>query len=147
MKLLVIDNKNARQMYDEAGPELKKKIAETFGIGQEIMDRVKTFEDACEVLGIDVPRCLGTSDEIAYSKLKIIVKALNEGWEPDWNNYDEYKWRPWFYLDAPGFRFYDSLFDFSVSDSAGGSRLCFKSEELCKYAATQFIHLYRQLFN
>lgn len=111
---------------------------------EKITDRVKSFEDACSVLGVSVSDILGknnTKDEIAYKKLKTIIKALNEGWVPDWSNTSEYKWFP--YFD------YESGFGFSGSNSycwdAGtrvSSRLVLKSEELSKYAATQFKDIY-----
>lgn len=156
MNLLVIDAQNAPSVYREAGKELKKKLEEVFGkkvLTQKITDRIKTFEDACNELGIDpehfveIVGYMEPKDELAYRKLKVIVKALNEGWEPNWNDSSERKWRPWFYLNAPGFRFYDSYCDLTSSSSAGGSRLCFKSEELCNYAAQQFLDIYKDLYN
>jgi hypothetical protein len=156
MNLLVIDAQNAPSVYREAGKELKKKLEEVFGkkvLTQKITDRIKTFEDACNELGIDpehfveIVGYMEPKDELAYRKLKVIVKALNEGWEPNWNDSSERKWRPWFYLDAPGFRVDGSGCDSSASGSAGGSRLCFKSEELCNYAAQQFLDIYKDLYN
>jgi hypothetical protein len=156
MNLLVIDAQNAPSVYREAGKELKKKLEEVFGkkvLTQKITDRIKTFEDACNELGIDpehfveIVGYMEPKDELAYRKLKVIVKALNEGWEPNWNDSSERKWRPWFYLNAPGFRFYDSYYDLTNSFSAGCSRLCFKSEELCNYAAQQFLDIYKDLYN
>ena len=69
---------------------------------KDITKRVKTYADACAVLGIEpmnetVLAKLGfTKDEIAYRKLKTIAEALNEGWRPDWANSNEYKYWPWF---------------------------------------------------
>ena len=34
--------------------------------------------------------------EIAYKKLEIIAKALNFGWCPNWADFDECKYYPWF---------------------------------------------------
>lgn len=156
MKHLVIDENNVREIYAEAGIRLKKQIEETFPIEMisgKITDRVKSFEDACAVLNIDIDwfkdqTQYDSPDELAYKKMKIIVRALNEGWTPNWDDSDEYKWRPWFYMDNPsGFRFGDSRCGASCSHSAGGSRLCFKSRELCDYAAQQFLPIYKELFN
>jgi len=70
-----------------------------------IMERVKTFEDACEELGLteqavteqwDNAR-LDMPDEVAYQKLRIICAALNEGWQPQFTE-DEERWYPWFLL-------------------------------------------------
>ena len=71
-----------------------------------ITERVKTFEDACQILGIDAEAIqeqwesagLDMIDEIAYQKLRIITAALNEGWEPDFTNPDEYRYYPYLCL-------------------------------------------------
>lgn len=71
-----------------------------------ITERVKTFEDACQILGIDAGAIqeqwenagLTMIDEIAYQKLRIITAALNEGWEPDFTNPDEYRYYPYICL-------------------------------------------------
>lgn len=148
MATLTIDDKTARKIYPSAIPELKAILDDSFPanfFSQKITDRIKTFEDACEALNIDEEAdCFteGDPDEIAYKKLKIIARALNEGWKPNWKNSQEYKWSPWFYMDSPGFRFSDSFCSNSDSFTAGGSRLCFKSEELANYAGKQFLKLY-----
>lgn len=150
MQTLQIDEKKARSLYNTATPEFKTMLVDTFGekfFTVKITDRVKTFKDACQVAEFKEDHSsfngLPGDDEAAYRKLKVIVLALNEGWEPDWNNSNEYKWCPWFYMDTPGFRFYGSDFDLSFSGTTGGSRLCFKSEELATYAGKQFIDIYK----
>ncbi|MFT3704672.1 MAG: hypothetical protein QM802_20070 [Agriterribacter sp.] len=150
MKTLSISDQDARKIYPSAIPELKTILEASFSKGffsQKITDRIKTFEDACAEIGEDPvnPKfIIGEPDEIAYRKLKVIIKVLNEGWVPDWNNSSQYKWRPWFYLNAPGFRFSGTSYVFT--HSTVGSRLCFKSEELCEYAANQFIDIYKDYF-
>lgn len=77
-----------------------------------ITERVKTFEDACAVLGenhlyVQMFQDIYTksekaganvnSDVVAYLKLRIITAALNEGWEPQFTS-DEWRWYPWFRL-------------------------------------------------
>ncbi len=63
-----------------------------------ITERVKTFEDACNILGENHPCVVAynaferdvmaavdpkeIADVAAYLKLRIIATALNEGWEP-----------------------------------------------------------------
>jgi hypothetical protein len=83
------------------------------------MKQIKTFEGACKVKGVDpikvLPKVTGYPKGhhkalIALAKLIIINDALNfvdngnKAWKPDWNNYSEGKYYPWFYLDKPGFR-------------------------------------------
>lgn len=75
----------------------------------DICERVKSYADACHVLGIsdnEAPEVIADGglmrpDEIARRKLETITAALNEGWKPDWNNTDQYKYYPWFYIN-PG---------------------------------------------
>lgn len=115
-----------------------------------VTERIKTYEDACRELDIPLmpERCKGmTEDETAYYSLKVITKALNEGWEPDWTNQEQRKWYPWFYIthDNPAGLSYSHT-NYAVSYTHGniGSLLCFKTEALAKYAGTQFIKLYEK---
>lgn len=149
-KIIIVTEENAVESYNQFEQEVKDAISKHFKI--PVTDRIKTFEDACKELGIS-QRVFNksieydTPDEIAYKKMKVIAKALNEGWEPNWDDPIERKWRPWFYLDSPGFRFIGSDYALTSSHSAGCSRLCFKSQELCNYAAKQFLDIYKDLFN
>jgi hypothetical protein len=142
-------------MYPKASAEWKNVLEETFTkefFQQKITDRVKTFEDACGVLGIDLIAFVdddSAPDESAYIQLKTIAKALNEGWTPDWNNDEEYKYYPWFEMqktksNPSGFRLDGVGYDYAYS--IVGSRLCFHSRELAEYAAKQFQDLYKQFF-
>ena len=129
-----------------------------------VTERIKTFEDAREALGDEHPLVKEywgvvnvdldiTQDLIAYLKLRIIVAALNEGWEPKFEK-GEYRYYPWFYLYTK--EQYDELDDkekgrcvlrsvsnsyaygglsyalancaFSYSNSNGGSRLAFRGK-------------------
>lgn len=67
-----------------------------------IQERVRSYEDALAVLGEDAfpfdKVCPDmTKDEIAYIKLKTIVRSLNEGWVPELKE-GEYRYYPWYYL-------------------------------------------------
>lgn len=71
---------------------------------KNVMERIKTFEDACRELGIDADEWMNDREDlgfepdiIAYMKLRIIVAALNEGWKPKFMP-DEYRYYPYFYL-------------------------------------------------
>ena len=140
---------NAWKHYDStdaAGKQLLQSVFGTDFFKRSIMDKVKTFEDACAVLGIavaNVTSTYDTPDEAAYKQLKVIVRALNEGWTPDWGNGDETKYYPYFNMDN-GFSFHYSNDYFRYS--LVGSRLCFRTRELCDYAAKQFLPIYKQFF-
>lgn len=85
-------------------PELKEEEAQR-AANRPITERVKTFEDACEVLGLSAEAMMDmwtdggitASDEVAYQKLRLITTALNGGWAPSFT-LDEERWYPWFNL-------------------------------------------------
>lgn len=84
--------------------EMHKVFGEETFKPKDIMERVKTFEDACRELGLDSEDLEQKwednnlmPDEIAYQKLRIICSALNEGWEPQFTE-DEWRYYPWFWL-------------------------------------------------
>ena len=123
---------------------------------EKITEKIKSFEDACKHLGIN-PNDLPAVDMLpekdrksitAFYKLTVIIRALNEGWEPDWSNWNEYKYYNWFYVEkgkdqrSSGFRCPDTRYTFTCTTT--GSRLCFKDRELAEYAAEQFKELYRE---
>lgn len=113
----------------------------------------KTFEQCCVAKGYDPENCLPDVSKmppqhqeaaIAIAKLYIITEAVNGDWKPNWDDYRELKWRPWFDMDAPGFRFFDSGYVYARSYSAGGSRLCYVSEEVSDFVATHYIDLWEK---
>ena len=115
-----------------------------------ITDRVQSFEDACAYLGLD-PKDLPVVDHlpekdrrsiIAYYKLTIIIRALNEGWEPDFTNRNQWKYYNWFYFDTAGFACANTNSTASYTGACIGSRLCFKTRELAAYAREKFWGLY-----
>jgi hypothetical protein len=124
-----------------------------------IQERIKTYEDACAALN----RQPVTEEQFSFlpekdrkamfslHKITTVVEALNEGWNPDWNDYNEYKYYPWFdmetYDDAPagsGFSFVD--FVYGASDSYVGARLVLKTRELAEYVGKQFLEDYKNWF-
>ena len=87
-------------------PELKEETAQKAD-NRPITERVKTFEDACRVLGDThqfvsewsvVSEITNISPDLrAFFKLRIICAALNEGWEPRFTE-DEWRYYPWLLL-------------------------------------------------
>lgn len=149
METIQINKANAQKAYreaDEKGKSLLSTLLGTDILNGEITDRIKTFEDACEAFDLDSDDEIfseGSVDEIAYKKLKVIIEALREEWTPDWNDHNQYKWTPWFYMNEPGFRFGGAYFGLTSASTAGGSRLCFPSEKLATYAGKTFESLYK----
>ena len=109
-KKISIQRENVLNAYKHASEEQKALLEIMFGKEmfqpKNIMERVKTFEDACEVLGEDhqyvkayrewmriyYAEC---KDVTAYLKLRIICAALKDGWKPT-NSDGEFRCYPWF---------------------------------------------------
>lgn len=115
---LTISRDNALKAYKSADKSQKYLLellfgADTFKQPQDVRERIKTFEDACNELGEEHPFVLlynvfdeeiasqsmhdSDKDVVIYLKLRIITAALNEGWEPQFTE-DEYHYYPWFVL-------------------------------------------------
>lgn len=141
---------------------------------KDVRKRIKTFEDACREIGIDAEAwnrdkiSLGLEpDVLAFLKLRIIVKALNEGWEPQFTE-DECRYYPWFILytreeynkldeeeksrvvyrssycaDAlGGVSCASASYDSSDTSASFGVRLAFKTSELAAYCGRQFLDIW-----
>lgn len=141
---------------------------------KDVRKRIKTFEDACREIGIDAEAwnrdkiSLGLEpDVLAFLKLRIIVKALNEGWEPQFTE-DECRYYPWFilytreeynkldeeeksrvvcrsYVNAfalGGVSYAYASYDSSYASAGIGVRLAFKTSELAAYCGRQFLDIW-----
>lgn len=144
---LTIDKATAKKLYPDAPDWFKSELENEFGkdhFKERSFDKIKTFEDAL-TSGLkpeEVTTALDTNDESAYKKLKVVSKAINNGWVPDWNDHGQLKWYPWFRLSS-GFGFSGATCNCVYSDSSVGSRLCYETEEQAEYAGTQFESLYK----
>ena len=118
----------------------------------DITKKIKSYEDACKVLGLNPENqpCVDSVSEkdrnsiIAYHKLIVIVRALNEGWEADFTNHDQYKYWNWLWVDTAGFVSAHTTNTATYALAYFGSRLCFKNRKLAEYAITQFKSLYEE---
>ena len=135
----------AKLLHNGASQERKLELEELFPELKpiSIIDRVKTYEDALEVLRRDhfdeknlYPR------EIARIKLEIITEALNEGWRPNLSNHQEYKWYPYFTWSYSGLGCSLSFGSPAIANTFFGVRLLLKSKELADYTGEQFKDLY-----
>jgi hypothetical protein len=110
LKVNIDDAKKAFKIADAQTQSVLKGLFGETAFEEAITDKVKSFEDACQILGLDphsIFNANDSDDEIAYKKIKVIAQALNQGWKPDWTNAAEYKWTPWFDLrSGSGLSFY-----------------------------------------
>lgn len=138
-------NYNDKEVEIELTAEQLEKINNTkFGDYRDI----QTFEDACEAIGEEwaEPNDL-PADIIAYMKLRIIAKALNGGTWMTYQDTDEPKYYPYFNAtgSASGFSYFGC--GYGHSTTYVGSRLTFKTNDIAKYAGTQFLEIYNQYIN
>lgn len=132
----------------------------------DIIERIKTFDDACKELGNNHPlvkewvinntylrkiaslyphRAIEnlSPDITAYAQLRIIAAALNDGWKPTFEE-GEKRWFPFFLHTDSGLVYTSAYNASSYSFADFGSRLAFKNEKLAEYAGTQFIDIYKK---
>lgn len=154
MRTLQIKQDSLLVAFRNAGKEGKQVLSDLFGkqvaLYDNITDRVKSFEDACQVLGIstNVPEVKGLPRKhqkaiIANYKLIVIAEALNEGWKPNWQDSDEYKYYPWFDMSNPagvGCSYTGNAASYTTANF--GSRLCLKNRELAIYFGQTFTDLF-----
>ena len=174
-KTIEVKVEDIKRAFDEADDKVKNGILNSFPQFKEalpVTDRVKTFRDACREVCIDPSmyfiRCENEpADVIAYMKLRVICKALNEGWTPRFVE-DERRYYPFFHicseeeiicmseeekssvvylsdcyasaLVSVSFAYAD--YDTAVVYADIASLLAFKTEELAEYAGKQFIELW-----
>ena len=114
-------------------------------------ESIKTVEDAIKILGEkdeevsllkDMQRVSLPRHIIAEQELVVIIKAVNSGWEADFDN-NQYKYFPWWYL---GKSFSLSRVFFCLS-SGIPRRLCLETREKAEYMSEQFKNLYEQYLN
>jgi len=135
MDIVNIQKREAITAYNKANNKEKALLENIFGkelFNQKITDRVKNMDDVYSELGIDkisFEKSFIFKEDLDAAKIRLIVKVFNEGWEPDWNNHNQYKYIPYF---EPKYNGCFSLSDCGVWAALvdGGSRLCFKSREL-----------------
>jgi len=135
------------EMFKASDEKQINVLKRFFSTPKDIRDRVKSFLDACNVLDLnpkEVYHASDTPDEVAFKKLKVIIKALNEGWYPNWNNESESKWINHFKMTG-GFSSYGTYF--SNTFTFVPSALCLKTEELAKHVFEIALNEYKEYYS
>lgn len=122
---------------------------------QKITDRIKSYEDACDDLGLEPveslpfenPKNNRQESANAFHMLDVITESLMEGKRLDWEDAGQRKWYPVFndYSSGSGFRFLRS--DIGWTATRGGARLCVDTEEKADYLGTQFLSIWNKFLN
>lgn len=122
-----------------------------------ITERLKSYEDACTLLNrqpltLEQFNFLPETDRQAmYSLHRILtgIEAINEGHVFDWNNYDEYKYYPWWDMETyddnpvPGSGFSLGGVGCDSANSDVGARLITRSDAHARHIAEIFFEDYR----
>lgn len=138
----------AKLLHNGASQERKLELEELFPElkPKDIRDRVKTYEDALKVLGRNHFNETNLYlREIARRKLEIIIEALNEGWKPDLNNHQEYKWYCYFSGASAGLGCSYSSYSPTYAYTYFGVLFCLKDKKLADYIGEQFKYLYEEM--
>lgn len=160
MKILQLDGNDARKLFPTATQEFKEIFIDTWGekfFLENIMERIKSYEDACEYFGLNPREQLPYRDTKifrqeaanAFVQLDIIAESLRERVLLDWTDSSQKKWFPVFtnYSSGSGFRFLASYFDWSYTLACGGARLCLDTKEKSDYFGTQFLSIWNKFLN
>ena len=87
---------------------------------------------------------------VALNRLFTIADAWNkeDGFVPDFSDWNQNKWYPWFIYDKDAAGFVDAYANNAptIANANIGSRLCFKTSERAKQFGKQFAELYNKVF-
>lgn len=118
-------------------------------------NKIKSFEEACELKGLNFESCLPDVSNVPEqhrqaiidtTKLFIIADAVNGDWQPDYSDYEQRKYHPVFTMDdTSGSGFSCIGYGSWLTRSFVGSRLVFPSWEAAKYMGETFIDLYKSV--
>ena len=136
--------------YKDADENGKKMLRNLYGVEIFLNDyeKIKTFEDVCKVTGDDPSYIEGITPKHlkAYAKLCIIAKALRGVWKPDWEDFDKYKYFPWFKITKEvgsnvGLSCLSSFSD--ISYASYGGALASESDKIAVYFGQQFAEIWK----
>lgn len=150
MKHLKLELQKAIEAYQKGDSKTKNLLIDLYGkeyFLTDIKDRIIDYESACkelnfEPLSIYDFEMLPEEDRNRYyarHQLTIGIRASNQGWSPNWDDSNEYKYYNYFYKNKGGF---GCRVSYCYSDSGLGSDLHFKNSDLAEHANKVFKQQY-----
>lgn len=139
------------QMRNACTQEQNKLFDEIFGKETDIMDKIKSVEDAIKYLGEkdEEVKALNTlygvslpEHIVAEQEVKVFIKAINDGWVADYEDVNQDKYYPYFRKENGLLVYYYWHYDDSCSTVS--ARLSLKSSELAEYCGEQMIDRYNK---
>lgn len=158
-KKIEITEEEAIQYYNSSNDNgFKALLEKQFGVGfwkpKNIINQVKDFNDILRISGSKLedilpyknPRNKKQISQNNFAKIQLIEEVLNQGWAPDWNNHNEYKYYPYFEHKIQGGWVYCGYCDRNFS-SFTAEVAYFKSPELAIFVGKTFIKEYSDFLN
>ena len=127
------------EMFDASDEKQSKILNKFLKRDNGVMDIVTSYETACDSLGVKPNK-----NVTPYEKLTTIIKALNQGWYPNFDNADERKYFNYYQKNNGVFSFFDV--DYNDSGMNVPSALYFKDEKTARYANETFFNEYKDLY-
>lgn len=145
------------QGYNQANASQKKIIEKYFKINKPInlIKKIKTWKDVLKYAKekgytFNLPYLEKTKvkEEIslnALCKIHLLTKVFNEDWIADFNDFNQYKYYPWFKKKVSGWVFDGVSFRYSAS-GGWGSFSYFKNNDIVNHIGNnqEFLNIYNE---
>jgi len=135
------------EMFNASDVNQTKLLNKFFSRPKDIRDKVKCFLDACSILNINPTTVYSETDSIgdkAFKRLKIMVKALNEGWYPNWEDGSRV-WMNYFRMKG-GFAHWFTTLDCGICIHVP-SPLCLKNKQLAFHMIEIAMEDYKEYYS
>lgn len=117
-------------------------------IKKDVTERIKTFDDACREAGTtekEFEKKYSILDAQGYAseQFKLLRNVVNENWQPNWDDSNEYKYFIWYDMRGKGSL---DFVDYRYWDTYAPGSSCFKTEKLARFIESQFPDIIRTYF-
>lgn len=125
-----------------------KPNADFYVVKRKHSEKVANLEDSARLVTDINPKHIEAL--IALNELFTIAQAWNkkDGFVPDFSDWEQDKWFPWFKYDKDAARFVYAYTNGTptVANANIGTRLCFKTPERAEQFGKLFVDLYNKVF-
>lgn len=126
----------------------RKALGLESNVDFELLGRFDKFDSIVKLISDINPMHIEAL--IALNELFTIAQAWNkkDGFVPDFSDWNQDKWFPWFKYDKDAARFVYAYTNGTptIANANISSRLCFKTSERAEQFGKQFAHLYNKIF-
>lgn len=150
-----LTNTEIEEMFNASDDKQKKVLLKFFVREKSSIEIINDFQDAYNSLGesdeevklynsmksMNLPKSM-----MAYQRLVIFTKALNDGWSSNFKNRSQYKYWNYFYVSTEGV-FSPIHVDYDTYNMRVPSALYFKTEELARHCVKIALNDYKDYYN